>query len=488
MTGWGAANTFLEGAVDFEDIEGDGGFSIHPDDRERVFQTWAEQDARDEDHRAEYRMNRPDKLVWVAATSRFTYNSDGSPKRMLGVLQNITERKVAELAADEANAAKSLFLATMSHEIRTPLNGVLGMAQAMAAGDLSAEQRERLDAVRQSGETLLSILNDVLDFSKIEAGKLELEAMPFDLSQVVRSALAPFSALAQAKGVVLRFDVEAALGVYTGDPTRLRQVVYNLTSNALKFTSAGEVCLTARRLGGILELSVTDTGIGIPPDKLDALFDCFSQLDVSTTREYGGTGLGLAICRRLADMMGGRIRVRREPGRGSTFTFELPFPWQGEASLQDLGSPNVVEVDDLGALRVLAAEDNEVNCLVLKALLQQIGVTPHLVHNGRDAVEAWSSADWDLILMDVQMPVMDGITATKAIREQEAAAGRARTPIIGLTANVMSHQVAEYLAAGMDGHVGKPIRAAELLNTIAEVISCEPGETKPLAQAVSLAR
>ncbi|HEY3796873.1 MAG TPA: ATP-binding protein [Caulobacteraceae bacterium] len=470
ITAWGAADTFNEGAVGYAEFAADIGYTIHPADRERVLATWAAQDARGDDHRAEYRLKRDDdKLVWVQGSARYTYGADGQPTRMLGVLQNITDRKVAELDAEAANAAKSLFLATMSHEIRTPLNGVLGMAQAMAAGELTGEQRERLDVVRQSGETLLGILGDILDFSKIEAGKLDLETIDFDLEPVVRSALAPFTALAEAKGVTLDLDLNDAAGVYAGDPTRLRQILYNLTSNALKFTAAGEVRLSARRQGDQLELSVADTGIGIPDDKLAGLFDSFSQVDASTTRRFGGTGLGLAICRRLAELMGGRIAVASEPGQGSLFMVTLPLPWRGAA--MPAAAPATAAAADVGALRVLAAEDNEVNRLVLKTLLHQVGVDPCLVENGEAALAAWRDGDWDLVLMDVQMPVMDGVAATRAIRAEEAARGYGRTPIVGLTANVMSHQVAEYLAAGMDAHVGKPISAAELFATIAEVMA-----------------
>ncbi|MGH6972279.1 MAG: hybrid sensor histidine kinase/response regulator, partial [Caulobacteraceae bacterium] len=397
MTGWGAADTFFQGAVDFEHISSDPGYAVHPLDRKRVRRIWAEQDARGEDRSAEYRLNRDDKLVWVLQSSRLTHGSGAAPRRTLGVMQNITARKVAELAAEEASAAKSQFLATMSHEIRTPLNGVLGMAQAMAAGDLGVEQRERLDIVRQSGETLLSILNDILDFSKIEAGKLELEVIPFDLAQVAQSAIAPFMPLAQSKGVTLTCDVEAARGVYRGDPTRLRQILYNLISNALKFTASGEVRLTGRRRGDVLELSVSDTGIGIPADKLGALFESFSQVDASTARRFGGTGLGLAICRRLTEMMGGRIDVESEHGRGSTFTALVPLPRIGDETPVALQQSGPAEAEGPGALKVLAAEDNEVNRLVLKTLLEQIGVSPHLVGNGWEAVTAWDSGEWDLI-------------------------------------------------------------------------------------------
>ncbi|MDB5435394.1 MAG: hybrid sensor histidine kinase/response regulator [Phenylobacterium sp.] len=366
----------------------------------------------------------------------------------------------------EANAAKSAFLATMSHEIRTPLNGVLGMAQAMAGDDLSARQRERLGVIRQSGETLLAILNDVLDLSKIEAGKLQLEEIEFDLAEVARGAYSAFTALASQKGLSFGLDMERARGRYLGDPTRLRQILYNLISNALKFTEHGGIRVTAVFQDGTLELAVADTGVGIPPENLAKLFAKFDQLDSSTTRRFGGTGLGLAICRELAQLMGGEIEVESELGLGSRFSVRAPLTHVGsERSSVEVQPTPAAEGEPL-ALRVLAAEDNAVNQLVLKTLLHQMGVEPTVVDNGQAAVEAWEAAHWDVILMDVQMPVMDGLTATARIRQTERLQGRARTPIVALSANAMSHQVSQYLAAGMDSHVAKPIDAAALFEAL----------------------
>ena len=367
-----------------------------------------------------------------------------------------------ELAAADANRAKSTFLATMSHEIRTPLNGVLGMAQALAVDELSPAQRERVAVIRESGEALLAILNDVLDLSKIEAGKLELEETEFDLGEIARGAHSAFTALANKKGLsfALAIDDEAK-GTYLGDPTRLRQILYNLISNALKFTTTGEIRVEASRVDGALRLSVSDTGMGIPGERLAELFSKFVQADASTTRQYGGTGLGLAICRELAERMGGDIRAESEPGRGSRFTVTLPIPRVGDARTAST-APAIAEPTASLSLRVLAAEDNSVNQLVLKTLLHQIGIEPTVVDNGLQALEAWENGAWDVILMDVQMPHMDGLAATRAIREREARTGRARTPILALSANAMAHQIAEYLAAGMDNHVAKPIDARKL--------------------------
>ncbi|HLZ74621.1 ATP-binding protein [Phenylobacterium sp.] len=381
-----------------------------------------------------------------------------------------------EQAAESANAAKSTFLATMSHEIRTPLNGVLGMAQAMAGDELSDRQRDRLSVIHRSGEALLAILNDVLDLSKIEAGKLELEQMEFELGEVARGAYSAFTALANKKGLSFALDIESARGRYLGDPTRLRQILYNLISNALKFTEQGEIRVTALRQGEILEISVRDTGVGIPPESLSKLFAKFDQLDSSTTRRFGGTGLGLAICRELAQLMAGEISVTSELGLGSAFTLRVPLKFLGEERAVVTVAETVSEQPAI-ALRVLAAEDNAVNQLVLKTLLHQMGVDPTVVENGQLALDAWEGGDWDVILMDIQMPVMDGLTATARIRALEAAQGRARTPIVALTANAMSHQIDQYVAAGMNDHVAKPIQAAELFAALTR--AAVPPQAKP---------
>jgi CheY-like chemotaxis protein len=322
----------------------------------------------------------------------------------------------------------------------------------------------------------LAILNDVLDLSKIEAGKLELEQVEFELAEVARGAYSAFTALANKKGLSFALDIEDARGRYLGDPTRLRQILYNLISNALKFTEQGEIRVTARREGEILEISVKDTGVGIPAESQSKLFAKFDQLDSSTTRRFGGTGLGLAICRELAQLMAGEISVDSELGLGSTFTLRVPLEWMGEEKAIGTVAASVNERPEI-ALRVLAAEDNAVNQLVLKTLLHQMGVDPTVVENGKLAVAAWEEGDWDVILMDIQMPVMDGLTATATIRNLEADTGRPRTPIVALTANAMAHQVEQYITAGMDGHVAKPIQVAELFAALTR--AAVPEQAKP---------
>jgi signal transduction histidine kinase/ActR/RegA family two-component response regulator len=383
-----------------------------------------------------------------------------------------------EAEAEAANAAKTTFLATMSHEIRTPLNGVLGMLQVMQAGELSPAQRERLTIARQSGEGLTAILNDVLDLSKIEAGRLEIETAAFDLAELLIGCHHAFSVLAIEKGLRCTLTLAPdARGLYAGDAQRLRQVIGNLLSNAVKFTDAGTVDLSARLNGETLEIAVSDTGVGVAPQDLDRLFGKFSQLDASTTRRHGGTGLGLAISRELCALMGGAIKVVSALDHGSTFTVSLPAARLSPAPAAEAVAPAIApSAPPASPMRVLAAEDNHVNQLVLKAILAQAGITPTLVANGAQAVEAWLASDWDVVLMDVHMPVMDGVTATQGIRNLEAAQDRPRTRIIALTANAMGHQVQSLLADGFDDHVAKPIDVAALFEALERATLPEPDQ------------
>ncbi len=390
---------------------------------------------------------------------------------------DMTEHRAAERAQEEAmraaeaaSHAKSEFLAIMSHEIRTPLNGVLGMAQAMEHAALSRAQRGRLDVIRQSGEALLAILNDVLDLSKIEAGKLELEIAPFELESLARGAHAAFSGAAKAKGLDFELSIAPdAAGSYLGDSARIRQILYNLISNAVKFTAQGGVRVTISRTATGVRASVADTGMGIAADRIGQLFHKFVQADSSTTRQFGGTGLGLAICKELTEAMGGTVEAVSEPGLGATFAVELPLAAVAAAERLE-NQPAETHTDPERAIRVLAAEDNPVNRLVLKTLLGQFGLELTVVEDGQAAVEAWEAQDWDLILMDVQMPRLDGPSATRRIRTLEAERGRARTPIIALTANAMTHQTDAYRAAGMDDVVTKPIEIQGLLRAINAVV------------------
>jgi signal transduction histidine kinase/AmiR/NasT family two-component response regulator len=401
---------------------------------------------------------------------------------------SLAELVDARDSAEQANRSKSQFLANMSHEIRTPLNGLLAMAQVMALEALDPVQRGRLEVIRQSGEALLAILNDVLDVSKIEAGKLELEVDAFDPEVVFRGAAAAFAALAEKKGLELTLEMRPeARGRRQGDAARLRQIFDNLVANALKFTPEGQVTATVEGLGpggaDGLRLIVADSGIGIAPEAIPHLFQKFTQADSSTTRRFGGTGLGLAICQELAELMGGRIALESTPGVGSTFTVELPL--SRVAAPAPAPAPVAPSLAEASArpLRVLAAEDNPTNQLVLTTVMGIFGVELTLVANGREAVDAWRAGEFDLILMDIQMPEMDGRAAAQAIRAAEAGAGRARIPIIALSAHAMTHQVSDYLKAGFDLHVAKPIELPKLQAAMAEAVALG-AEAAPVRAAV----
>jgi len=485
----GAEDSFYDTPATYDQLRADIWSGIDPRDRPLVQAAWARQIADGVPYRPEYRVARNDgEEVWASGTARLITDENGKPLRLVGALRNITARKASEQAlvqakeeAEAANRAKSAFLATMSHEIRTPLNGVLGMAQAMAAdSDLTATQRERIEVIKQSGESLLTILNDVLDLSKIEAGKLDLETAQFELDDLARSVHATFQAIAETKGIAFELSVDkAAQGVYEGDQVRVRQILWNLVSNALKFTEKGGVKVRiGRDPGGALSLTVFDSGIGMTAFQLAGLFRKFAQADASTTRKFGGTGLGLAICRELAEAMGGTVSATSAPGMGSTFTAVLPLKKVARAAPKPKKAPKAkarpTEADGR-PVRVLAAEDNAMNQLVLKTLLGQVGIEPEIVGDGRAAVEAWEREPWDVILMDVQMPVMDGPTATALIRTRERSEGRARTPIVALTANAMPHQIAEYLQSGMDAFVGKPIEAQRLYEALQTAVDGSAG-------------
>lgn len=386
--------------------------------------------------------------------------------------------------ANTANVLKSHFLANMSHEIRTPLNGVLAMAEVMDMDELKPAQRERLAVIRESGGLLLAVLNDVLDLSKIEAGRLEIQDRPFDIAQLAQSIRESYAHQAREKGLAFEVAVAPeAQGLWRGDVDRLRQILGNLISNALKFTLEGAVAVrfASAEDGSGLRIDVADTGIGIAPEILPRLFDKFVQADSSTTRRFGGSGLGLAICRELAALMGGSIKVQSREGRGSTFTVLVALPRE-----ETLTEVHYIDDDEAHAvarprarargpakapLRVLAADDNPTNQKVIEAVLAPLGAEVTMVPDGAACVEAWKAAKFDIVLMDIHMPVMDGIEAARAIRALEAQEGRTRTPIVAVTANALAHQVEDYLAAGMEGHVAKPVEVSKLYSAIEDAIA-----------------
>jgi CheY-like chemotaxis protein/anti-sigma regulatory factor (Ser/Thr protein kinase) len=369
--------------------------------------------------------------------------------------------------AELANRAKTEFLATMSHEIRTPLNGVLGIVQIMERSELAPEQREQLAVIANSGQTLLSVLNGVLDLSKIESGQLELENHPFDPAELIALVAGPFETLTAQKEIVFEVRISPeAVGTWRGDSAKLRQVLSNLMSNALKFTTEGRITLSVDAVTSGLFFSVQDTGIGVAVDKLDMIFEKFTQADASTSRRFGGTGLGLAICRRYVALMSGVLSVTSQPGEGACFSFNIPLERARETVPQHGDTGVEREARPERALRILAAEDNPTNQLILRALLTPLQVDLVVVDDGEAAVAAYQGSAFDLVLMDIQMPGMDGIEATRQIRQIERQTRSGPMPILALTANVMPHQVETYLAAGMDGFVAKPIQLSALTQAI----------------------
>ncbi len=458
---------------------------VHADDLQRTQDLIQAHIQHGTPYDATYRILHADgSWCWWRSKGQAIRDRDGRAIRFLGSNSDVTELREAVEQAEAASRAKSSFLANMSHEIRTPMNAILGMAAVLDRDELTATQHERLGIIRESGDTLMKILNDILDLSKVEAGKVELEATEFELDELLTSLDALYRLRAQDKGLSFHVDVSpSACGRFVGDPTRLRQILGNLLSNAVKFTETGRVQLrvTAEDIDLVgqarLRFMVSDTGEGMSEAVQAQLFTPFSQADETVTRRHGGTGLGLAISKELCELMGGDIGVESTEGVGSTFTFVVAL---GRVGQTELGRDDTTHAGagsngaDVQSIKILVAEDNHNNQRVLEALLEPMQPVLRFTENGQDAVTAWENERFDVVLMDVQMPIMNGVDATRAIRERETEARRGRIPIVGLTANAMSHQIQDYMIAGMDAVLPKPVEPAKLYATLMALPTAGP--------------
>ena len=466
---------------------------VVPDDWPRVTAALATAIADQVPYVAEYRLRHADGGIrWLLSNGAVVRDADGRPEWLDGVVLDITERyqmeqelRLAKEKAEQAAAARASFVANMSHEIRTPMNSILGFTDVLLDSELQPAQRRQLDTVRNAGRALLRLLNEVLDTAKLDKGAVELELADYSLLALVDELSSTIGARAQAKSLLVdvRYDPALPTNLH-GDELRMRQVLTNLLDNAIKFTASGSVALHVRGAGALLLIDVQDTGIGIAPERLEAIFEPFTQADASTTRRYGGTGLGTTICRQLVDLMGGRIWASSVAGRGTTFHIELPLQAAREAPRQRPGRGASFE---LPPLHILAADDVPQNLELLSLLLEKRGHTLETASDGAQAVALAGAVPFDVILMDVQMPLMDGLAATRAIRAAAARAGQPRVPVVAMTASVLEAHRQASGAAGMDGFASKPVDWWALSHEIARVLGLADTATPIAASAASAA-
>ncbi|RJR46448.1 MAG: response regulator [Desulfobacteraceae bacterium] len=485
IMGYDSADEFLSSVTDFRKQ-----CFVYPEDARRLY-SLLERDLSAIGFEAELR-RKDSTVIWASMSTRTVRDEHGIVLHYEGSLEDITERKEREKAerereaAQAASRAKSVFLASMSHEIRTPMNAILGMSDLLWESPLSPEQREYLRISRNAGQGLLDLINEVLDLSKIEAGQLSLEQTRFDLLDVITQVCEVMAVKAHEKGIELTYKVHPQTPLHlTGDPTRLRQILFNLVGNGVKFTSKGEIGVECRPVSpagpgpttgieGLAEaqllFSVRDTGIGISSEKQQEIFRSFTQADSSTTRQYGGTGLGLTISKHLVEKMGGRIWVESELGKGSTFFFTTQLPIDNDgASLPDAGktAPDTA-VPALKPLKILLFEDARENQIVIKSYLKSTPFQIEVAENGKVGIEKFIAGRFDLVLMDMRMPIMDGYQATEEIRKWERLNGRPGVPIIALTADALKEDRDRCISLGCSGYLSKPVRKEQLLNTICD--------------------
>ena len=451
---------------------------LHPDDADWVPRELARLAERGGELTLQYRIvHKAGHAVWVETNFGLITSVTGAPQ-IISVSRQIDARKALETElvearrrAEEAAAAKSDFLANMTHELRTPLNAIVGFSGILRrSARLEAEDAHHAGLIHDASTTLLELVNSVLDFSRLEAGAVEVEARPFDPAAPVRAIAELMTEQADAKGLTLRLETQGEIAPLLGDASRIRQVLLNFLSNAIKFTREGGITLTLSQADagndrGRMRVEVADTGIGVTEQQIGLLFERFTQADASVSRQYGGTGLGLAICKRTVELMGGAIGATSVPGKGSTFWFELTLPRAGALEAQAEVEPEALDLEY--PLRLLVVEDVAVNRELITALLRPFDVAIETAENGEQALARVQDQPFDIVLMDVQMPVMDGLTATRAIRALDLPRLKG-LPIIAMTANVLPDQVQKCLDAGMDDHLGKPIDPARLLAVLSE--------------------